>query len=54
MKKVLLVFTAFVLNLFILNYANAENFYIKNYNVNINVTEDRTAEITEDIDTFFT
>lgn len=54
MKKILLIFLAFVINIFIFNSANAENFYIKNYKVNINVLEDRTAEITEDIDVFFT
>ncbi len=54
MKKIILVLFAFFCNLFFISCANAENFVIDNYDVNLNVNEDRSVNITENIDTFFT
>ncbi len=54
MKKFIIILSAFIISLFTTNFANAENFYINTYNVKMNITEDRTAEITEDIDVMFT
>ena len=50
----LLVKLFLLLLLFICNPAFAENFYIENYVVNINVTKDKVAQVTEDIYTNFT
>lgn len=54
MKKLLnFIFGIFVCIL-ICSPAFAEKFYIENYDVNINVTENKTAQITENIDVYFT
>ncbi len=54
MRKIILFISAFIINLFIINYASAENFVINSYKVNMNITENRTAEISERINVFFT
>lgn len=50
-KKILLLF---VLAFITLIPAFAENFYIENYDVQIKVNKDKSLNITENIDTFFT
>ncbi len=54
MRKIILVFCAFLLNLFILNISYAENFYIKKYDVIMNVKENREVEVKEVLDVYFT
>ncbi len=54
MKKFLIPLILFILSFFSLNTAFAENFYIENYKVNIDVTDDKILKITELIDTNFT
>ena len=53
MKKFILILLSFILNLFFVNCANAENFNIKNYNMDLQVNEDRSVNITENIDVYF-
>lgn len=50
MKKLIFVLV-FLLTVFTLS---AENFYIENYSVNIDVQENRVYNVTEDIDMYFT
>lgn len=50
MKKIILLLIA----LFFTNIAFAENFYIEDYNVNLNVNEDKSVNVTEDIQVYFT
>ncbi len=54
MRKIILVFCAFLLNLFILNISYAENFFINKYDVLMNVKENRDVEVTEILDVYFT
>jgi len=54
MKKLLFIFALLILNLCCIATANAENFYIKNYDVDINVDKYKSANIREDIQTYFT
>lgn len=54
MKKFLNLILAFFICLFITLPTFAENFYIKNYEVNIDVNNTNNAHITETIDTYFT
>ena len=54
MKKIISFVIVFIINIIFANFAFAENFYIENYDVQINVTQDKTLHITEKIDTLFT
>ena len=54
MKKFIKLFTLFIITLVIGTQAFAENFYIENYDVDIVVNKNKQAQITEDIDVFFT
>lgn len=54
MKKILGLIFGFLICIFIAVPAFAENFYITNYDVNINVDKDKTAHVTEKIDVYFT
>ncbi len=54
MKKFILILTAFVINFILINLANAENFVINNYSVKMDVKENRTIDIFEEINVFFT
>jgi len=53
MKKILIVFLLAINSLFIANSALAERFDIQNYDVNIEVSNDKTYTITESINTYF-
>ncbi len=50
MKKIIIL----LITLFFTNTAFAENFYIEDYNVNLNVNEDKSVNVTEDIQVYFT
>ena len=54
MKKFIKHFVLVLISLVFCNQAFAENFYIENYDVNILVNKNKQAQITEDIDVFFT
>lgn len=54
MRKILLIITAFIINMFIMNCSFAENFYIDNYDIVMDVKENRDVEITEVLDVNFT
>ena len=54
MRKILLCLFALAINFLIANISLAENFYIKNYDVEMNVAQNKTITITETIDVFFT
>ena len=54
MKKIIIVLTAALINFLAANCsAFAEDFYIKKYDVNMEVTEDRVVKINENIDVVF-
>lgn len=54
MKKFILCLIAVLINFITVNFAAAENFYIKNYDVKMDVNENKEVQITEDLDVFFT
>lgn len=54
MKKIFLTILIVFANFVFSNTAFAENFYIENYEVNLKVNEDRSVQVTEDIDAQFT
>lgn len=54
MKKFLLCLIAVLINFITVSFAYAENFYIKNYDVNIKVKENNDIQVLEDIDVYFT
>ena len=54
MKKIFSLIFGLLICIFIAVPAFAENFYITNYNVKIDVDKDKTAHVTENIDVFFT
>ena len=54
MKRLFLALFALFLGFAVCTPAFAENFYIKNYDVTINVTENKKAEVHEDLAVFFT
>ncbi len=54
MKKFLLTIFAFAISILFANAAFSENFYIQNYDVNMQVSENRVVHINETIDVFFT
>lgn len=54
MKKIVLFLFALAINFLIANATLAENFYIKNYDVEMKVAENKTISITESIDVYFT
>lgn len=53
MKKIILCLIAVVINFITVNFANAD-FYIQNYDVKMDVNENKEVQITEDIDVYFT
>lgn len=53
MKKVVLLFIAIFVNILFSLCANAENYCITNYDVDLNVHKNRTVDVTEKIDVFF-
>lgn len=54
MKKIILCLIAFLINFITVSVAGAENFYIQNYDVKMNVNENKEIQIIEDIDVYFT
>jgi len=54
MKKIFGLIFGFLICIFIAVPAFAENFYITNYDVKINVDKNKTAHVIETIDTYFT
>ncbi|MBQ9246752.1 DUF2207 domain-containing protein [bacterium] len=54
MKKIFLLLTAFIFCFLSTNSAYAENFYIKNYDINITLFETNKVQVEEKIDVFFT
>ena len=53
MKKVVLLFIAIFVNILFSLCANAENYCITSYDVDLNVHKNRTVDVTEKIDVFF-
>ena len=54
MKKIFGLIFGLLICIFVSIPAFAENFYITNYDVNINVDKNKTAHVTEEIDVYFT
>jgi hypothetical protein len=54
MKKLFGLIFGLLICIFVALPALAENFYITNYDVKINVDKNKTAHVTEDIDVYFT
>lgn len=54
MKKFLNLFLGIIICIFICSPAFAEKFYIEEYDVDITVTENKTAQVTENINAYFT
>ena len=54
MKKFIFILILFVLNFCFINTVNAENFEISYYEVNLNVNKDKSVNVTETINTYFT
>ena len=54
MKKLFGLIFGLLICIFVALPAFAENFYITNYDVKINVDKNKTAHVTEDIDVYFT
>ena len=54
MKKIFALLFGLLICIFVSIPAFAENFFITNYDVNINVDKNKTAHVTEEIDVYFT
>ncbi|MBQ8886233.1 MAG: DUF2207 domain-containing protein [Candidatus Gastranaerophilales bacterium] len=54
MKKFILFIVILAINFLIANVSLAANYYIKNYDVEMDITEQKNINITETIDVFFT
>ena len=54
MKKLILLLIFIFVSIFAVNPAFAENFYIENYDVKMNVNEDKSVDVIENIDVVFT
>lgn len=54
MKKIFLILTLLLTFLFAVNPSYAENFFIKNYKVKMQVSSDKTVNVDEEIQVYFT